>query len=176
MDIFAHGLWSVAAYKAASRAPRQPKKLWLAALFGTAPDLLAFLPLLLQTVIIHHSIRPDFIGEEGRLLATAVPEYVYMLYNVSHSLVVFLAAFGLVWLIRKKPLWEMGAWGLHILIDIPTHTSEFFPTPFLWPLSSFKTSGIAWADLRFQILNYGALIVAFLFLCRKPKNPPSPVV
>jgi hypothetical protein len=41
-------------------------------------------------------------------------------------------------------LWILAAWGLHILIDIPTHSLALFPTPFLWPVSDFKVNGIGW--------------------------------
>lgn len=55
----------------------------------------------------------------------------------------------------------MLAWPLHILIDIPTHTAEFFPTPFLWPVSNFHVDGISWGnpfifypDLILLVLSY----------------------
>ena len=48
-----------------------------------------------------------------------IPTYVYHAYNVTHSLVIFAAAFALVWMIRRKCPWVMGAWGLHILLRHP---------------------------------------------------------
>lgn len=52
----------------------------------------------------------------------------------------------LLWLLFRRPVGEVSAWGLHILFDIPFHTSQFFPTPFLWPLSGLQVGGISWAE------------------------------
>ena len=86
------------------------------------------------------------------------------LYQFSHSLVIFVAVFGIVWLIRHEPSWVMLGWPLHILIDIPTHTTRFFATPFLWPISSYQFDGISWGQRWFLILNYSALASAYLYL------------
>ncbi len=77
---------------------------------------------------------------------SAMPSFVNAAYNGTHSLVVFAIVFGLVWLTRKKPLYEMLGWPLHILVDIPTHSEKFFPTPFLWPVSDFHVNGHNWGD------------------------------
>ena len=42
---------------------------------------------------------------------------------------------GLVWAILRRPVLEMLAWALHILIDIPTHQG-IFAVRFLWQLSN----------------------------------------
>jgi hypothetical protein len=52
--------------------------------------------------------------------------FVWTLYNARHSLLVFALVFGIAWLLAKRPILEMLAWSLHILIDIPTH-QDFRP-------------------------------------------------
>ncbi|MEK7507610.1 MAG: hypothetical protein AAB602_00815, partial [Patescibacteria group bacterium] len=87
------------------------------------------------------------------------------LYNISHSAIVFGIVFLTVWAIRKKIMWELGGWLIHILIDIPTHSYAFFPTPALWPLSEWKfMHGISWNTGWFMAVNYSLLVVTYLSL------------
>lgn len=139
MDIVSHGLWGGLAFG------RKAKRLfWLSFLFGIAPDLLSFGFYTAGTWVGLFD-HPDWTS--GRHPSPAdIPLFVHMLYQYTHSLVVFVAVFGIVWFFRRRPLWPLAAWGLHVLIDIPTHSSAFFPTPFLFPLSDFTVNGIAWME------------------------------
>lgn len=138
MDIISHGLWGGVAFGRQSR-----KKYWQAFLFGVLPDLLSF-GILRVATFLGFSERLDF--SRGTPAASLVPPYVHTLYDWTHSLVIFAIVFGLVWLFRKRPWWVMGAWALHILVDIPSHSDRFFPTPFLWPISDFHVNGISWGN------------------------------
>ena len=89
-------------------------------------------------------------------------KYVHHLYDVTHSLMIFLAVFLVVWAIRKRPVWELGAWGLHVLVDVPTHSSSFFPTPVFWPLFNWKFDGWQWMNPAILVPNYVLLV---LVLC-----------
>ena len=90
-----------------------------------------------------------------------IPPYVYSLYAVTHSLIVFSVMFLLVWTIRRKPLWEMFAWGFHVLLDIFTHSEKFFPTPFLWPVSSYHVNGHSWGTPEIFIPNVIILVMIY---------------
>src|SRR5438105_4033459 len=125
MDTLAHGLWGGAAFGRSSR-----KAFGQAFVLGMAPDLLSFGPAFATWAVTGFPRRVP--GEPPN--PADIPHYVYSAYNVTHSLVVWAAAFALVWRWRKKPPVVFLAWPLHILCDIPTHTRRFFPTPFLWPL------------------------------------------
>ena len=164
MDIFSHGLWSAAVYKGASLPPRHKKKIGWAVFFGVAPDLFSFGLIFISTLFATGHIFPQFIGEDGVPHPDLVPSLVHIMYNLTHSLVVFALVCALVWFLRKKPFWEMGAWGLHILSDIPTHTSAFFPTPFLWPFSSFHVSGIQWSSPTFLVWNFTIMALVYIAL------------
>lgn len=161
MDFVSHGLWGGVGFGRKSR-----KDFWWAILIGMLPDVLSFGVHLAITVF-----QKVFLGVSppgGDLRYHQVPQYVYNLYNFTHSLLIFVVVFGLVWLIRRKPLWVLGAWGLHILVDIPTHSFEFFPTPFLWPISDFKVNGIAWGAPIIFIPNVAFLVVAYgIWMWRK---------
>lgn len=156
MDILSHGLWGGVALGRKSK-----RSFWTAFTFGIFPDAFAFgLPFshllfsLLNGGTREIMIRPG-VGHAD------IPEYVYSLYNISHSLVIFTAAFLLVWLFRRKPLWEMCAWGLHITMDIFTHSDDFFPTPFLYPLSDVHVNGISWGHWYIFFPNVILLMIAY---------------
>jgi len=103
-----------------------------------------------------HSLLPDAHGPQNF-------QYVWQLYHCSHSLLMFAAVFGLVWLILRRPVFEMLGWALHILIDIPTHQG-IFAVHFLWPLSNYGFSGFRWENRWFLALNYAALLAVFVWL------------
>jgi len=84
-------------------------------------------------------------------------------------LLVFGLAFGIAWLLAKRPILEMLAWSLHILIDIPTHQG-IFALHFLWPLSSYGISGIRWENHWFLAANYAALLLLYLWLWNRSKK------
>ena len=138
MDIISHGLWGGLA------SGRKNKKLyWWSFGFGIFPDLFSFGIYTVLTVLGLMS-GPDW----GNNLpdANAIPSFVHLLYNITHSLLIFALVFSLIWFLRRKAFLPMLAWALHILIDIPTHSATFFPTPFLWPVSDFMVNGISWGQ------------------------------
>jgi hypothetical protein len=154
MDIISHGLWGGAAFGRKSR-----KNFWTAFFFGIAPDLFSF-GIYTVASILGIGKSPQRFGQQNM---HEIPQYVGQLYNVTHSLVVFLVVFLLIALWRKKPQWLLGAWGLHILVDIPTHAATFFPTPIFWPLSDFHFNGISWGNPIIFFPNWALLIIVYAF-------------
>jgi membrane-bound metal-dependent hydrolase YbcI (DUF457 family) len=165
MDIFAHGLWTAVVYQ---KIPPRPR--WWAVFFGVAPDLASFGVVFGQRLI--YGMLPLTKPE-----LASIPGYVYHLYNYTHSLVVFAVAGVVVYFVRGRRLpWLMGAWGLHIVIDTFTHGTDFFPTPFLWPLSNVHVNSFSWAEPWFMLLNYGALAVAYIVWYIVGRRRPGPAV
>ncbi len=153
MDIVSHGLWGALAFGRQSR-----KSFWLAFGIGLAPDLFSF-GILWVAASVGLAHKPDF--SHGLPPESSIPPYVHHLYDVTHSFVLFLTVFALVWVIAKRPVWELGAWGLHVLVDIPTHSFAFFPTPFLWPLSDWKFDGWPWSQPAILIPNFTVLLLLY---------------
>jgi hypothetical protein len=89
-----------------------------------------------------------------------------MMYNITHSLVVWAVVAVGVWYLRKGFPWVLGAWGFHALCDIPLHELAFFPTPYLWPLPTPLVNGVRWAQPVIMIPNYVALVVAYTLFFR----------
>lgn len=155
MDIISHGLWGGVAFGRKSK-----KNFWWSFGFGIAPDFFSF-GIFTMMRILGLASGPDW--GKGVPSNDAIPVYVHSLYNVTHSLIVFAAVFGIVWLVRRKPFLPMLAWGLHILMDIPTHSTSFFGTPFLWPVSTFEVNGISWGHPIIFFPDVIALFVLYLW-------------
>ena len=157
MDVVAHGLWGVTLFYAQGR-----KKFLAAVLIGMAPDLLSF--------GVFFATHPEWLTLRlaGRVSGppplTLLPPYVFYAYNLSHSLVVWAVSFFLLWALSKKPPWLLSAWLLHVLCDIPTHASSYFPTPFLWPFPTPYVNGIPWFTPWFMAVNYAALFAGYCVL------------
>jgi hypothetical protein len=161
-------LWGGIAFGRRSRP-----SFWLAFVFGIAPDLLSF-GILYAAVAVGTAERPDF--SHGTPPESSIPQYVHALYDVTHSFLVFLLVFLLVWRILGRPLWELAAWGLHVLVDVPTHSSAFFATPVLWPVAGWKFDGWQWMTPGILIPNYVllALCYAWCLFHRAKHRKPSP--
>lgn len=156
MDIISHGLWGGVAFG------RKSKKTFFQAFFcGVAPDLFSF-GIFTAATIIGLAERPDWSA--GPPPADMIPGYVSFLYNITHSLVIFALVFGVIWVLWKKPFLPLLAWPLHILLDIPTHSLSFFPTPFLWPFfDGVRVDGIPWSHPYIFIPNVLFLVVLYMW-------------
>jgi hypothetical protein len=185
MDILAHTLWAnamarganIIAEKKNQSAPDQSggqvgKKFHMhvgwTAFFGVFPDLFAFtIPFTLRFYNILFSGNPVssfFMNphREGERVVAGGFDLAHNLYQYSHSLVIFTVVFVLVWAFYKRPRYELLGWGLHILIDIPSHVLAFYPTPFLFPISDYRFPyGIQWSNYWYMVINYGALLLVW---------------
>lgn len=166
MDILAHTLWTNAGARAANKvAEKKGKRFHIsvgwAAFFGVVPDFFAFtIPFMIG---IYRSV---FLGEtflRGHHIPTAGGfDLAAYLYQFSHSLVIWALVFVLVWILSRRPRYELLGWALHILIDIPSHAIGFYPTPFLFPISSYRFPyGVSWSNQWYMLINYSALLVVW---------------
>jgi hypothetical protein len=160
MDYFAHGLWSYVFFNKTSKP-------WIAVLFGLLPDSLSWGIYFFYNIFLNGLTfgKPD---------VNVVPEWVFTLYGVSHSLIVSslvcIIIVGLVYYFTKKIFWYVLAWPIAVILDILTHTREFLPTPFLWPISTWAFPGISWGTLWFFTLNWSLIIVSLVYILGKKKN------
>ena len=158
MDYFAHAAWSLILFQ-------KSKKVWYAVLFGILPDTCSWLIYLLYRIMSGSSF--------GRQELVNLPSWMPTLYGISHSLIICLViivvTFLIFYLLQKQLPYVMLAWPLHIFIDIPTHSRDFLPTPFLWPLSDYAFPGMSWSTPWFWILTWIAIIftITILFVRKK---------
>ena len=160
MDIVSHGLWGAIAFGRKNRS-----SFWLAFVVGLAPDLLSF-GILWTAAMVGLEDKPDF--SHGTPPESSIPQYVHHLYNVTHSFIVFLIVFLLIWFLLKRPVWELSAWGLHVLVDVPTHSHAFFPTPALWPLFDWKFNGWQWMTPTILVPNFVLLFLLYAWYLSQP--------
>lgn len=181
MDVFSHALWG--------RHLTYRRLDWrLAAVMGVTPDLFAFIP---STIYRWVKGEPRTSIDENTVTSD-LPAIAWDLYQISHSLIWTFVLFLLIWgglEIRLRKLGLQGKlpegkwlqtsmsprtaamvlitpWVFHIFIDIPTHTINFFPTPFLMPISDFMVDGIAWTAWWIMTMNVIALAVVWWLLKR----------
>jgi hypothetical protein len=175
MDVLAHGLWTNAMYKVIPQTRGDARMARWGIVFGLLPDFVAFAPIFAW--MTWQLVTGDLSFSGGRPDFDAIPlgEFTAGVYNFTHSLVIFAIGLGLAWAIARKFPWFMLGWALHIGIDIFTHTTEFYATPFLYPLSGLKVNGIEWSHPWFMAINYGLLLLFYFYLLpryfRKPQQP-----
>lgn len=154
-DIFSHGLWGGALFG-------WRKYYWAAFSFGIMPDALSFGPFLLYRFLAGFPIT-------GSSPPEIIPAWVYSIYNITHSLTIAgLIVFVFLFKINKAFGFASLAWPLHILMDIPAHTKDYFPTPFLYPLSNFTVDGTD--SIYLAGVNWALLIGVCVYLNLKGKN------
>lgn len=169
MDIFSHGLWAGAAAHAVNLKSKSKVSVLKTAAWGVFPDLFAFTIPFVWMVTTGARFDPrnaEPYGGNGHFIY----QLTQQLYNIGHSFFVFAIVFGLVWLLFKRPVWELGGWLFHILIDVPTHSYAFFPTPVLWPISGWKFNGFSWGQSWFMILDIAALSIVYLIIWYSNQN------
>lgn len=84
--------------------------------------------------------------EHGPPPLDTIPGWVFASYDFSHSLLVASAVIALVAWWRRDIAFAMLAWPFHILLDLPFHSADFFPTRILWPVSGWIFDGVHWGN------------------------------
>jgi len=158
MDYFAHGFWSYILF-------HTTKKPYLAVLIGLLPDSLSW-----GIYFIYNLFNGGMPGKPNLAL---VPDWVYTLYGISHSLITWGLLILCIYIIFKNVPIYLYAAPIAILFDIPTHTREFLPTPFLWPISDWAFPGISWGSKWFMITNYSLIILCLAYIFWKKYQKPS---
>ena len=151
MDTLSHALWGKGLFG-------YRKYRWYALLFGALPDLLSFGVYFLFNLLIN----PNNM-KMGKPAIEDIPGWVFGLYDFSHSLVISLIFILIVYRINKDFCFPMLAWPFHIILDFFTHSTAYFPTPILWPISNYKFDGIPWSNAFILFLNVICIILLFIY-------------
>jgi hypothetical protein len=81
-----------------------------------------------------------------------------------HSAVVAAAVSVLLWTALRRFWMPLVGWWSHIVIDVFTHSANFYPAPVLYPFTQRGFDGIAWNTTPFMLANYTALVLAAIAL------------
>ena len=155
MDTFSHTLWGKGLF-----GYRKYGK-W-ALLFGALPDLLSF-GLYFIVRFITQGVNMEF----GKPALESIPNWVFIMYDISHSWVIAFLFIIIFLQINKEICFPMLAWPFHILLDFPFHSKEYFPTPILWPISDYRFDGIPWSNRYVWFGNIACIIILFMYRLRK---------
>jgi hypothetical protein len=166
MDIISHGLYGGVAFGRKSKWDY-----FTAFMFGVGPDLMAFGPYCIAILLGFQSFPQWGVVAPH---VKVIPHFVYALYSVSHSLVIYGIFLGVLLLFGKRKLARLTlGWPLHILVDLPTHSNNFFPTPIFWPVSSFHINGIPWSEPIIFLPNIIVISCLYLYWYYKNKQHKS---
>ncbi len=167
MDLISHTLWTAALAKGTNFKTKKNLSWIQATFFGIFPDLIAFTPLYFFIIINLLVGKYQFPLTFPDKLEPAIYDNFFifdittLIYNLSHSLLVFSLAAIFISIYKRRIYWEIAGWLFHILVDIPTHSASLYPTPFLFPLSDWRHDGIAWENPYLLAVNY--LLLVFIY-------------
>ena len=173
MDILAHGLWAgVAAGLASRRWALSKRTVSLTITMAVIPDLLQMLPLLawalfaqngFTALIAYVRALPGF----EPVFPPLVELWAHHLHCVMHSALVAGAVTLVLWGVLRSFWIPLLGWWLHIVIDVFTHSADFYPSPVLHPITQRGFDGLAWNTPWFMFVNYVALAAAGAWLVRQ---------
>ena len=155
MDLLSHVLLNNLVFKELPLKTR-----WWPLIFGVAPDIIGFGTM----------YRLEYLKKVlffNKLPAEYVPQRVFVVYNIAHSLVIWLLVFSVLYFLNFQlfALLYCG-WLVHIVADIFTHSahSSTGATKILWPLSEWCFPGLAWSQKKFLVFNYGLFAILYLLI------------
>ena len=180
MDILSHALWAGAAGELIRRRRHTSGRMLAATVaLGAAPDIVSLLPMAVWSLSqpASFALTRDYISAMPGT-EPAMPAIVGLLSHhahcAMHSAVVAAAVGLLIWWRRPRLLPVLVGWWLHIALDIPTHSNDYYAVPFLYPLAYWGINGVAWTTPWVLATDYVALGLAFLglFLSRGKHRSP----
>ena len=180
MDILAHALWaSTGVALARRRIPISRAAAVLTITLAALPDILHLLPIFGWWIFSDGTLatlRAYALAVPGQepFLPPLVELLSHHLHCIMHSAVVAGVVTIVVWAWRRSLCIALLGWWSHIVIDVFTHSAQYYPVAVLYPFSEQAFDGIAWNTPWFMWLNYIALCIAGIWLLITRKNPASP--
>lgn len=159
MDTLSHALWGKGFFGYKGRP-------YWSLFFGVLPDLFSFGIYYIVSILFNSS---SF--KYGKPELDELPDYIFALYDFTHSLVIaFLFISIIYFFVNKNFAFAMLAWPLHILVDFPFHSIDYFPTPILWPIFDFKFNGIPWSNKYIWFSNLVGIFLLYFYRYKTKKH------
>jgi LexA-binding, inner membrane-associated putative hydrolase len=170
MDIVAHTLWAAAGVTVLHRRRALSRPTVIATLaLAALPDVLHLWPVAAWWVFadgIFATLGAYAVAVPGQEpgLPPLVQLWSHHLHCVMHSAPIAAVVTGAVW-VAQRALWiPLLGWWLHIVIDVFTHSADYYAVPVLYPFTERGFDGIAWTTPWFLALNYAALLAVGAWL------------
>ena len=159
MDTLSHALWGKGFFG------YRGNHYW-SIFFGILPDLFSFgIYYLLNLLFNYKNLK------HGKPELHELPDYIFTLYDITHSLVIALFFICIVYFFFNRNFaFAMLAWPLHILVDFPFHTIDYFPTPIFWPIIDFKFDGIPWSNKYIWFSNLAGIFLLYFYRYKSKKK------
>ena len=166
MDIVAHALWAGVAVDCVRRRVAVSRSAAITTIaLAVAPDVLQLLPMLGWIAFgkgAFASLSAYSLASPGTepAMPAAIALLTHHLHCVAHSAIIALAVTAIGWMASGRLWFPLLGWWLHIVIDVFTHSADYYPSPVFYPITMWGFHGIAWNEPWFLILNYVALLAA----------------
>ena len=173
MDIVAHGAWAAVGLAWVHQRWPVPRRIAITTVaMAVLPDLLHLAPAAAWALLDDGSwtaLRDYAVALPGQEPVTTplVASLTNHLHCVMHSAVVAAVASALAWRVwRGLRLWYVPllGWWSHIVIDVFSHSADFYPSPVLYPFTQRGFDGLAWNTPWFMALNYASLTLSAVWL------------
>ena len=179
MDILAHSLWAGAGVALLRRRrPMAARTVALTMALAALPDLLHLLPIVGWwlfgggSVAVLQAYAIAMPGQEPAL-PPLVGLWSHHLHCIAHSAIVAGVVTLLLWAVRRSLWVPLLGWLSHIVIDVFTHSADYYAVPVLYPITERGFDGLAWNTPWFLALNYAALCTAGLWLLATRRRGPG---
>ncbi len=176
MDVLAHGLWAavVCRWRGHSRPIARSTTRWTIGL-AVAPDLVQLTPIVTAALITPQgwsAMQSYFHALPGyqQVLPPQVELIAHHLHCSMHSALVAAVVTFLSWMLLRRFWLPMLGWWMHIVIDVFTHSADFYPSPVLYPVTQRGFDGWAWNDPWQLALNYG--LITILWVITRSETTP----
>jgi hypothetical protein len=173
MDVIAHTLWTALAVASWRRrkpvtGPTAAAALSMAAL----PDAVQLLPIALWGLFGNGTLgalQAYAMASPGHepSLPPLVQLAAHHLHCAMHSAPVAAVVSLALWPVLPKVWVPLLAWWLHIVIDLFTHSADYYAVPVLYPFTYRGFDGVAWNTPWFMALNYIALAAVSVWLATR---------
>jgi hypothetical protein len=176
MDIVAHTLWAAAGIAVLHRRQALSRPTAVATLaLAALPDVLHLLPIALWWLFADGSfaaLRGYAVAVPGQEpgLPPLVQLWSHHLHCVMHSAPIAALATGAVWAARRAFWVPLLGWWSHIVIDVFTHSADYYAVPVLYPFTERGFDGIAWTTPWFMVLNYTTLAIVGGWLVQRGRR------
>ena len=170
MDILAHGLWAGIGVTLIRRRHRVSRRTAAVAIaMAVVPDLVQLIPFLTGAlfakdgVSVLHAYVMALPGFEP-VLPPIVALLTHHLHCIMHSAIIAAVVAFVVAPTTWSSWLPLLGWWSHIVIDVFTHSNDFYPVPVLYPFTQNGFDGLAWNTPWFLVVNYVTIVAGMLYL------------
>jgi LexA-binding, inner membrane-associated putative hydrolase len=178
MDTLSHALWAGAVAAMAQRVkPIENRTIGVIVVLAALPDVIHLAPIVAWALFGDGTFAALYLyalalpGQEP-LMPAIVELLAHHFHCIMHSAVVAGAVTLIIWLVWRVLWIPMLGWWSHVVMDVVTHSADYYPSPVLYPFTNRGFDGLAWNEPTYLKLNYALLVMTYigLFWTRKRHN------